>query len=89
MPAQKGRVGINLTQQRGGSLKIVPLPGEGSHFLTQNIKGGLGDFTFMLIGIPPAHPALLKSECPLKFPNTKIWTTDDDDEEDHDNDDNR
>ena len=42
---RKGWVTINFTASRGGS-----------HFLTKNIKGGLGDFTFMLIGIPPAHP---------------------------------
>ena len=24
------------------------------HLLTKNVKGGLGDFTFMLIAIPPA-----------------------------------
>ena len=58
--AQKGRVSINLTQQRGGSLEILLLPGGESHFLTKNIKGGLGDFTFMLIGIPPAHPPSAK-----------------------------
>ena len=39
----------------------------GSHFLTPNIKGGPGDFTFMLIGIPPAHPPVLKNECSLRF----------------------
>ena len=31
---------------------MLLLPGEGSHFLTKSIKGGPGDFTFMLIGIP-------------------------------------
>ena len=56
LPAQKGRVSKNLTQQREGSLKFYCFPGGGSLFLTKNIKGGLGDFTFMLIGIPPAHP---------------------------------
>ena len=56
LPTQKGRVSINMTQERGGSLQILPLPGQGSHFLTKTRKGGLGDFTFMLIGIPPAHP---------------------------------
>ena len=56
LPAQKGRVSINLTQQRGGSLKILLLPRGGSHFLTKSVKGGLGDFAFMLIGIPPADP---------------------------------
>jgi len=25
-------------------------------FFNKNLKGGLGHFTFMLIGIPPAHP---------------------------------
>ena len=42
---RKGWVTINFTASWGGS-----------HFLTKNIKGGLGDFTFMLIGIPAAHP---------------------------------
>ena len=55
---------MNLTQQRGRSLKILLLPGAGSPFLTKNIKGGLGDFTFMLIEIPPAHPGFYK-ECSL------------------------
>ena len=47
LPAQKGRVSINL---------ILLLPRGGSHFLTKKIKGEPGDFTFMLIVIPPAHP---------------------------------
>ena len=51
---RKGWVTINFTASWGGS-----------HFLTKNIKGGLGDFTFMLIGIPPAHHPLLKNECSL------------------------
>ena len=45
-----------LSGGRGGSLEILLLPGEGSHFLTTNIKGGLGDLTLILIRIPPAHP---------------------------------
>ena len=32
LPAQKGRVSMNLTQQRGGSLYILLLPGEGHIF---------------------------------------------------------
>ena len=31
---------------------------EGHIFLTKNVKVGLGDFTFMFISIPPAHPHL-------------------------------
>ena len=63
---RKGWVTINFTASRGGS-----------HFLTKNIKGGLGDFSFMLIGIPPAHPTpptpLLKNECSLiKSPSTDL-----------------
>ena len=53
LPAQKERVSINLTQQRGGSLKFYCFSGKVT-FLTKNIEVGLGDFTFMLIGIPPA-----------------------------------
>ena len=40
--------------------------GRVTFFLTKNMKGGLGDFTFMLMGIPPAHPPPLpplKNEC--------------------------
>ena len=32
LPAQKGRVSINLTQQRGGSLKFYCFPWEGDIF---------------------------------------------------------
>ena len=32
LPAQKGRVSINLTQQREGSLKFYCFPGEGHIF---------------------------------------------------------
>jgi len=53
-----------LTQQREGHLNLL-LPREGSHFLRKNIKGGLGDFTFMLIGILPAHPPSKKMNAPL------------------------
>mgnify|MGYP000362127276 CR=1 FL=1 len=38
-------VTINFTTSRG---RVT--------FFNKNIKGGLRDFTFMLIGIPPAHP---------------------------------
>ena len=64
LPAQKGRVSINLTQQRGWSLLISLLPRGRSQFLTKNIMGGLRDFTFMLIGIPPAHTPFLKMNAP-------------------------
>ena len=36
-------------------------------FFNKNIKGGLGYFTVMLIGIPPAHPASKK----LMLPNLR------------------
>ena len=36
-------------------------------FFNKNIKGGLGHFTVMLIGIPPAHPASKK----LMLPNLR------------------
>jgi len=64
LPAQKGRVSISLTQQREGSLEILLLPAGESHFLTKNIKGGLGDFTFLLTGIPLAHPHFYKMNAP-------------------------
>ena len=44
---------------------MLLLPGAGSLFLTKNIKGGLGDFTFMLIRIPLAHPPSKKMNAPL------------------------
>jgi len=38
----------------------------GSQVLPKNIKGGLGDFTFMLIGIPPPTPLSKKMNAPLE-----------------------
>ena len=44
------------------------------HILTKSVKGGLGDFSFMLMGIPPAYPPpLLKNECSLKTSDLSIW----------------
>ena len=52
---------------------MLLLPGGGSHFLTKNMKGGLGDFTFMLIGIPPAQPPSKKRMLP-KSENCRFET---------------
>ena len=58
----KGWVAINFTASRG---RVT--------FLPKNVKGGLGDFTFMLIGIPPVHPPL-KNECSLRVLRAKFGT---------------
>ena len=52
-PKREGQHKFDTTKR--GVTKIFLLPGGESHFLTKNIKAGQGDFTFMLIGIPPAH----------------------------------
>ena len=40
------------------SINFIAYRGRVTFFSTKNMTGGLGDFTFMLIGIPPAHPPL-------------------------------
>ena len=51
--AKKRWVSINFTASLG---RVT--------FFDKSIKGGLGNFTFMLIGLPPARP-FLKNECSL------------------------
>jgi len=38
------------------TINFIAYRGRVTFFSTKNMTGGLGDFTFMLIGIPPAHP---------------------------------
>ena len=55
----------HVCQEEGvGHYKFYCFPGEGHIFNKKNIKGGLGDFTFMLIGTLPAP--FLKVNAPLQ-----------------------
>ena len=65
LPAKKGRVSINF----GTKMRWVTINFTASRrrvtFFNKNIKVGLGDFTFVLIGTLLGHPSLLRNECSL------------------------